>query len=248
MLDALLKGEAKPEEIAQFAKRRAKKKIPAIVAALEGHQMSEHHRKMIRYSLSHMKFVEEQIEEIDRDIAAKIHEAGLDRQWQLLQTVPGVQERSAAKILAETGADMTQFPSQRNLSSWGGVCPGNNRSAGRNRSNRPTGGNPWLRSALTECAWAAAAKKNCFLKEKFWRLTTKSRGKKNSALVAVAHNILQLVYEVLRTGEPYHDRQAPALSEQQKDRLIRHHVRRLGKLGVRVHSLRPGQDPALASV
>ena len=248
MLDALLKGEAKPEEIAQFAKRRAKKKIPAIVAALEGHQMSEHHRKMIRYSLSHMKFIEEQIEEIDRDIAAQIHAAGLDRQWQLLQTVPGVQERSAAKILAETGADMTQFPSQRNLSSWAGVCPGNNRSAGRNKSDRPTGGNPWLRSALTECAWAAAAKKNCFLKEKFWRLTTKSRGKKNSALVAVAHNILQLVYEVLRTGEPYHDRQAPALSEQQKDRLIRHHVRRLGKLGVRVHSLRPGQNPALATV
>src|SRR5205085_3900356 len=63
MLDALLEGEAKPEEIAQFARKRAKKKIPEIVAALEGHQMSEHHRKMIRYSLSHMKFIEEQIEE-----------------------------------------------------------------------------------------------------------------------------------------------------------------------------------------
>jgi hypothetical protein len=125
---------------------------------------------------------------------------------------------------------MTQFPSQRNLSSWAGICPGNNRSAGKNRSNRPTGGNRWLRGALTECAWAAAAKKNCFLKEKFWRITTKSRGKKNSALLAVADTILQLVYEVLRTGQPYRDRQAPALSGQQKDRLIRHHVRRLGKL------------------
>jgi transposase len=113
-----------------------------------------------------MKFIEEQIEEIDRDIAAKIQEAGLDRQWQILQTVPGVQQRSAAKILAETGADITQFPSQRNLSSWAGICPGNNRSAGKNRSNRLTGGNPCLRGALTECAWAAAAKKNCFLKEK----------------------------------------------------------------------------------
>ncbi len=240
MLDALLKGEAKPEEIAQFARKRAKKKIPEIIAALEGHQMNEHHRKMIRYSLSHMKFIEEQIAEIDQDIAAKIQEAGLDRQWQILQTVPGVQQRSAAKILAETGADMTQFLSQRNLSSWAGICPGNNRSAGKNRSNRPTRGNRWLRGALTECAWAAAAKKNCFLKEKFWRITTKSRGKKNSALLAVAHTILQLVYEVLRTGQPYRDRQAPALSGQQKDRLICHHVRRLGKLGVRVHSLGAG--------
>ena len=118
---------------------------------------------MIRYSLAHMQFLEEQIAEIDREIAAKIQQAGLEQQWQNLQSVPGIQERSAANILAETGADMTQFPSQRNLSSWAGVCPGNNRSAGKNRSSRTTGGNPWWRGALTECAWAAAAKKNCFI-------------------------------------------------------------------------------------
>jgi transposase len=106
MLAALLKGEAKPEAIARFAQRRAKQKIPEITAALEGHQMSEHHRKMIRYSLAHMRFLEEQLEELDRDIAERIRAAGLDRQWQLLQTVPGIQQRSAAKILAETGPDM----------------------------------------------------------------------------------------------------------------------------------------------
>lgn len=239
ILNALLEGKGQPEEIAQFAKRRAKKKIPDIIAALAGHQMSDHHRRMIRYSLSHMKFIEEQIAEIDEEIAARIHAAGLDRQWELLQSVPGVQQRSAAKILAETGGDMTPFPSRRHLSSWAGVCPGNHRSGGRNKSSHPTGGNPWLRATLVECAWAAASKKRCFLKEKFWRITTKSGGRKNSALLAVAHSILQLSYEVLRTGQPYRDRQAPPLTEQQKDRLIRHHVRRLGKLGVRVHSIRP---------
>jgi hypothetical protein len=145
MLDALLTGKAKPEEIAQLARGLARKKIPGIVAALEGHQMREHHRKMIRYSLSHMQFIEQQIEEIDQEIAAQIQQAGLEQQWHTLQSVPGVQQRSAANILAETGADMTQFPSQRNLSSWAGVCPGNNRSAGKNRSSRTTGGNPWLR-------------------------------------------------------------------------------------------------------
>ena len=243
MLDALIEGKAAPEEIAQFAQRRAKRKIPEIVAALEGHQMSGHHRKMIRYSLSHMKFIEEQIEQIDEDITAKIHEAGMDRQWENLQTVPGIQERSAANILAETGADMTQFPSARHISSWAGVCPGNNRSAGKNRSSRTTGGNPWLRGALTECAWAAAAKKNCFLKEKFWRITTTKGGKKNTALIAVAHSILLLSYEVLRTEQPYRDRQTPALSEPQKERLIRHHIRKLGKLGVRMRSHRPGHAP-----
>jgi transposase len=194
ILNALLKGKANAEEVAQLARGRAKQKIPAIVAALEGHQMTNHHRKMIEYSLKHMEFLENEIGDLDQDIAAKIHEAGLDEQWKLLQTVPGIQERAAANILAETGGDMTQFPTQRDLCSWGGVCPGNNRSAGRNKSSRPTGGNPWLRGALTECAWAASAKKNCFIKEKFWRLVGKSGGKKNSALVAVSHTLLQLVY------------------------------------------------------
>jgi transposase len=239
MLDALLQGQASPEQIAQLAQRRAKKKIPQIIAAVEGHQMSDHHRKMIRYSFEHMRFLEDQIDEMDQDIAALIHQAGLDRQWELLQSVPGIQERTAANILAETGADMDQFQTSGKLSSWAGLCPGNNRSAGKNRSSRTTGGNPWLRGTLTECAWAAAAKKQCFLKEKFWRITTQHGGKKNPALVAVAHTLLCLVYQVLKTGTPYQDRQAPPFSNQQRERLIRHHVRRLGKLGVRVHSMRP---------
>jgi transposase len=79
--------------------------------------MSDHHRKMIHYSLLHLKFLEEQIEELDRDIAAQIRQAGLDREWELLQTVPGIQQRSAASILAETGADMKAFPSEKHLSS-----------------------------------------------------------------------------------------------------------------------------------
>jgi transposase len=239
MLEALLRGEGKPEDVAQFAQRRAKQKIPEIIAALEGHQMSDHHRRMIRYSVAHMRFVEEQIEQLDQDIAAKIREAGLEPQWQLLQSLPGVQETSAAIILAETGKDMTQFPSEKHFSSWAGVCPGNNRSAGKNKSSQTTGGNPWLRSALTECAWAASMKKNCFLKEKFWRITTKSGGKKAPAVMAVAHTLLILTYQVLASGQPYHDKQAPPLDPRHKERMIRHHIRRLGKLGIAVYSCRP---------
>jgi transposase len=234
MLEALLEGKARPEEIAQLAKRGAKKKIPEIIQALEGHRMSDHHRRMIRYSLQHMLFLEAQIAELDRDIAAKINEAGLSQAWQLMQTVPGIQDRSAANILAETGADMQQFPSDKHLSSWAGVCPGNNRSAGKNKSSHTTGGNPWLRSALTECAWAAAATKNCSLQDKFWRIANRSGGKKAPALIAVSHLMLILIYRVLQTRQPFEDRKLPPLGESQKQRMIRHHIRRLGKLGIAI--------------
>jgi transposase len=237
MLESLLQGKAEPEEIAQLAQRQAKKKIPQIIEALQGHRMSDHHRKMIRFSLAHMNFLEDQIEELDQEILEKIREAGLKPQWELLQSVPAIKEISAASILAETGPDMSQFPSRQEIGSWAGLCPGNNRSAGKNKSSRTTGGNRWLRSALTECAWGASKKKDCFLKDKFWRISSKHAGKKAPAVVAVAHQLLNLIYEVLRTGKAYHDKQAPPLLDPMKrERLIRHHVRRLGKLGVRVRS------------
>ena len=178
MLEALLEGKGGPQEIAQLAKRRARQRIPEITAALEEHQMNAHHRQMIRYSLEHMQFIEQQIIQLDKDIAQKIRETGLETQWELLQSVPGVKANSAATILAETGTEMQQFGDAKHFSSWAGVCPGNNRSAGKDKSSHTTRGDPWLRSALTECAWAAANVKTCFLKEKFWRVTTKHGGRR----------------------------------------------------------------------
>jgi transposase len=113
MLEALLGGKAQPADIAQCAKRRAQRKIPEIRQALEGHQMSDHHRQMIRYSLKHLEFLEEQIGDLDLAIASQIKAAGLLQQWELLQTLPGIQERSAATILAETGGNMEQFPTPK---------------------------------------------------------------------------------------------------------------------------------------
>ncbi len=236
MLEALLEGKAQPEEIAQFAQRAAKRKIPEIIAALEGHRMSDHHRQMIRYSLEHLRFLEEHILQLDEQIVVKIEALGYTRQWELLQTVPGVQANSAASVLAEVGPDMGQFGSEKHLSSWAGVCPGNNRSAGKNKGSKTTKGNRWLRAALTECAWGASRKKDCFLKEKFWRLATKKQ-RKPPAIMALAHTLLVLSYQVLKTGQPYQERELPVLDEKQKNRIIWHHVKRLGKLGIRVRSL-----------
>ena len=122
-------------------------------------------------------------------------------------------------------------------------CPGNHRSAGKSKSSHTTGGNRWLRAALRECAWAAAAKKGRFLKEKFWRITTKSGGKKAPAIVAVAHTGLNLVYEALRTGEPYQEKKVADLNPGQRERMIRRHVKRLGKLGVKARSNPVKREP-----
>ena len=229
MLHALLDGKATPEEIAQFAKGRAKQKIPELLAALDGHRMSEHHRQLIRYSIEHLVFLENQVTKIDNEIRRKILEAGFQGAFELLQTIPGVKEDAAAGILAEVGVDMRVFPSDAHLSSWAGVCPGNRRSAGKDKGGGTNKGNRWLRGMLTECAWAAAGKKDCYLKGKFWRLA--ADGKKK-AIVAVAHNLLRLVYHILSQGCPYQEKGQPILDERQRQKLIRSHIRALGRLGI----------------
>jgi transposase len=231
MLEALLDGKASASEIAQLAQRQAKRKIPELTAAVEGHRMSDHHRWMIRSSLKHLAFLEQALFELDEQILRHIQTTGMQSALQLLESLPGVQQDSAVSILAEVGPDMSPFPSSAHLSSWAGLCPGNRRSAGKDKGGRTTRGNRWLRATLTQCAWAAAAKKDCYLKGKFWRLA--AEGKKR-AIVAVAHTLLVLVYEVLGQTKPYQERQTPALEERHRKRLIRHHVRSLGRLGINV--------------
>jgi len=242
MLEALLEGKADAAEVACFAKRRAKQKLPSIIAALEQHQMTDHHRTMIRLSLDHMRFLEEQLTVIDELIRQKIHEAGYEKQFELLRTLPAVEENAAA-ILAEMGPDPAPFPSAKHLGSWSGLCPGNNRSAGRSKSSHTTKGNRWLRAALTESAWGVSRMREGHLREKFWRIAARGEPKRSRpiAVVAIAHDLLKLAFFVLQRGTPYEEQRGKPMSDQQQQRLIRHHLRRLGKLGIR---LRPSPPPS----
>jgi transposase len=155
--------------------------------------------------------------------------------WQslwLLTTIPGISRRTAEVVLAEVGTDMSRFAAAQHLASWAGLCPGNNESAGKRRSGRITRGDRWLKSILVQAAWAASHTKATYLSAQYRRLARR-RGKKR-ALVAVAHTLLMMCYEVLKRGEAYRELGADYLDKLEPERRTKHLVRQLEKLGHKV--------------
>jgi transposase len=138
---------------------------------------------------------------------------------------------------------MKQFPTGKQLSSWAGVCPGNKKSAGKDFRGHTTRGNRWLRSTLTECAWAASKSRKSALRGKFWRWAV---GGQKKAVVAVAHGLLLQVYEVLRTQQPWAQTQAPPIDEQRRQCIVRRHLRCLGRLGISTGPKRISADGIVA--
>ncbi len=229
MLEALvngLGGDAPPSafEIAQLARGHAKKKLNELTAALAGHPMRDSHRTLMRHAMRHMAFLAEEIEALDQDIAALIGQANLTAAYQLLQTIPGIQAQAAATILAESGPDMKQFPKAANFSSWSGLAPGNNESAGKKKKAPAMKGNPHIKTALVEAAWSATRTKQSEFQDRYQRLRPKIGHKR--AIVASAHTLALRIYEVLQAGLPYQPH-GSTLTPRSVNRLIRHHTRRL---------------------
>jgi transposase len=133
MIEAILAGNLDTESISDLAVGKLKVKKEELKKALVGN-FQEHHRFMIQASLNHIGFLEKIIAELDQEIARKLKD--YHKEYELLQTIPGVKEQGAASILAEIGADMDIFPSDGHLSTWAGMSPGNNESAGKKKAER----------------------------------------------------------------------------------------------------------------
>lgn len=255
MLAALVAGETDATLMADLAKGRMRNKIPELEKALTG-IVSEHHRFMLAQQLAHIDFLDEQISEIEAEIGRRVeamshkpppgNQSGLDEQkeneteaqltWNkavvLLDTIPGINKRSAEAILAETGIDMNQFPSADHLASWAGVAPGNNQSGGKRYSGKTPPGNRALRTTLVQAAWAAQRTKGTYLSTVYRRLAGR-RGKKR-AIVAVAHSILVSIYYMLLRHQPYHELGGDYFDQRRREAKVDYLMRQLQKLGLSV--------------
>ena len=138
----------------------------------------------------------------------------------------------AELLVAEVGVDMTRFPTPGHLAAWAGVAPGNNESAGRQRSGRTRKGNAWLKTALVQAAHGAARTKGTALAAKHKRVAAR-RGTKR-AIMAVAHRILVIAYHVIARREPYRELGADYLERRRAPATVDRLVHRLRQLGVEV--------------
>jgi len=235
MVEALIAGQQDTGVLAEMAIGRMRNKRSELSEALNGH-FGPHHAVAARQILDHVDFIDIGVTTLSQQIA--VLTKPFASVFDLLDPVPGLGRLSIEVIIAETGADMSRFPSAGHLASWAGVCPGNHESAGKRRRVATTPGNPWLRRALIESAHAAARTKESYFAAQYRRLAHR-RGP-NKAAVAVAHSLLVVIWHVLSTGERYQDLGSDWFERRQDpERETRRLVGRLEALGHRVELVKP---------
>jgi len=240
MLEALVAGTTDPQLLAELARGRLRKKLPALREALEGRFDAEH-RLVVGAILAHLDFLDGQIAALSEAIEEQI--APFAAAVELLCSIPGVQQRTAEVIIAEIGADMSVFPTAGHLVSWAGLCPGHHESAGKQRSGRTRKGSKWLRIALIEAALAATRSKDTYLAAQYRRL--KSRRGHGRATTAVCHTILATCWHMLQSGELYRDLGEDFYERRDNERVKQRHLHALERLGYCVTiNAAPGREAA----
>jgi transposase len=234
ILAALIAGVDDPEVLATLAQGSLQKKQAALREAVRG-RVTPHYAFLLQQQLSmidglatHIATLDARIDDAMRPFAEAVA---------LVDTMPGVAERAAQAILAETGVDMSRFPTPGHFASWARLCPGTHESAGKRRP-APTGrGATWLRATLQEAAWAAVRTKKRYYRALYHRL--KARRGTQKAIVAVPHAMLVALWHMLRHRVAHQDLGADYFDRRHTARIRRHHVRRLEQLGYQVLLVEP---------
>ena len=226
ILDALIAGETDPDRLLALVRRGVKAEPARLRAALTG-RLTGRHRFLLRLHLGQYDALAAALAEIDAEVARDL--GPFRDAVRLLRSIPGVGDLAAQVIVSEIGTDMGRFPTAGHLVSWAGLCPRNDESAGKRRSNRLRHGAPWLKAALVQCAWAASRKKASYFQAQFQRLRQRRGPKK--AICAVAASMLTAVWHMLRDGTFYHDLGPDHFHRRTPEQQARHLAQQIAKLG-----------------
>jgi transposase len=229
MVEALLAGTTDPMVLAELARGKLRTKLPALRRALQG-RFRRHHAFLVEQILGKIDFLDETLDRLTAELEARL--VPFAPMLANLDTIPGVNRTTAVSILAETGGDMTRFPTAGHLCSWAGMCPGHDESAGKRRSGKTRKANRYLRAALIQSALGASHTKGSALQARYHRVK-RHRGHKK-AVVAVGHQILEIAFHVMRDGVTYDELGADYFDRRHRDRTVRRHVRQLEALGFHV--------------
>jgi transposase len=255
-----VEGRADPATMAELAKGRLRSKVPLLEQALTG-LVRDHHRQLLALQLAHIDFLDEQLDTLGAEIIRRVTNLSGDEPpitppgapdetgsatepgtsgapmtfagaITVLDTIPGVDQRGGEMLVAEWGPDMTRFGTADRLAAWSGVAPGNDESAGKQRSRKTRQGNHTLRTGLTQLAHAAARTKGTYLSALYQRLAVR-RGKKR-AIMAVAHSMVVSAFHMLSRHESYHELGANYFDAHRREHLVDQLTRRIEHLGYRV--------------
>jgi transposase len=230
ILDALADGETDPGALAALADVRVRATPEQLRDALGAcEDLHPIYRRLVRMALKDLKLLEQQIDEVDQELATLL--VPYHDQVQRLAEVPGLGADSAQQIIAEVGATAGTFPSADQLASWVGACPGDDETAGINRSRRSPKGNRQMRRLLNQAANAAARCKGSIFESLYRRYVP--RFGHNHTIGIIAHRLCRLVWKILHQGIRYEER-GPATHERSKRARAGRMIRELRTLGYRV--------------
>ena len=233
MIAALVRGETDPAKLAGMACGKLKRKDSELRRALDG-RLNDAQRFVLKEQARRIEELEAALAQVNEQIDQAFESRPKFAHCRaLLQTIPGIGQRVAEIIIAEIGVEVeANFPTDKHLASWCGLCPGNNASGGKRKSGRTRDGNTYLRSALVQAAWAAHRAKNTYLSAQYRRLARRINKKK--AAIAVAHSLIVIAYYVLVRDRSYQELGGDYFDRQHVEQQRAYLLRRLEALGCQV--------------
>jgi transposase len=210
-------------------KARARQKASEILSSLNG-TLSVPQRKLLKMQLAHLADLQDNLREVETEIHDGFSQ--FQEPIELLDSIPGIDQTAAYTILAEVGKEMAAFPTAQHICSWAGLAPGNYKSANKQKKQRITQGNKYLKTILCEVAWVIASHKKLYLSSWYWRLKQHTDSKR--AIVALARKLLVIIYTMLKTEQLYNEQKFLERKKASEQRKVKRMVYELSQLGYAV--------------